>query len=119
MFHLNYCHIMAVQVVNNLLMQGSKLGKTLEELRAVDDGGMNALHWAAGRDADGSVEAAKVVLEAERSLLARLDTPKPSKETSRASGEIVAQAWSEDTRLWTDFVNKRRKLGRHSISALG
>ena len=35
---------------------------------------MNALHWAAGRDAKGSVEAAKAVLEAERPL-ARLRVP--------------------------------------------
>ncbi|CBJ30487.1 HECT domain and ankyrin repeat containing, E3 ubiquitin protein ligase 1 [Ectocarpus siliculosus] len=40
----------------------------LSELRAVDQLGMNALHYAAGRDAEGSVSAAKAVLAAERSI---------------------------------------------------
>ena len=40
----------------------------LNELRATDEADMNALHWAAGRNAEGSVEAAKAVLEVERSL---------------------------------------------------
>eukprot|EP00752_Nemacystus_decipiens_P016811 g15043.t1 len=40
----------------------------LAELRAVNRSGMNALHYAAGRAAEGSVEAAKAVLDAERSI---------------------------------------------------
>ncbi|CAM9839833.1 unnamed protein product, partial [Ectocarpus sp. 12 AP-2014] len=43
-------------------------GSQLSELRAVDQLGMNALHYAAGRDAGGSVSAAKAVLAAERSM---------------------------------------------------
>ncbi|CAM9902033.1 unnamed protein product, partial [Ectocarpus fasciculatus] len=43
-------------------------GSKLSELRAVDQLGMNALHYAAGRDAEGSVSAAKAVLAAERSI---------------------------------------------------
>ncbi|CAM9232298.1 unnamed protein product [Ectocarpus sp. 4 AP-2014] len=43
-------------------------GSQLSELRAVDQLGMNALHYAAGRDAEGSVSAAKAVLAAERSM---------------------------------------------------
>ncbi|CAM9500627.1 unnamed protein product, partial [Hapterophycus canaliculatus] len=43
-------------------------GSKLTELRAVDQAGMNALHYAAGRDAEGSVGAAKALLDAERSF---------------------------------------------------
>ncbi|CAM9133251.1 unnamed protein product [Ectocarpus sp. 8 AP-2014] len=43
-------------------------GSQLSELRAVDQLDMNALHYAAGRDAEGSVSAAKAVLAAERSM---------------------------------------------------
>lgn len=45
------------------------MGERLAELRAGDASGMNPLHWAAGRDASGSVLAAEILLEAEKILL--------------------------------------------------
>lgn len=47
------------------------LEERLAELRAVDESGMNALHWAAGQEAVGSVAAARILVDAERKLARR------------------------------------------------
>lgn len=43
------------------------LGKKLDELRAVDNRGMNAAHWAS----EGSVSSARCLIAAERKLVGR------------------------------------------------
>eukprot|EP00903_Cladosiphon_okamuranus_P014905 g13802.t1 len=69
-------------VVQNLRQRVfAHLGAELAELRAVNHSGMNALHYAAGQAKEGSVEAAKAVLDAERSI---------------ASGQAPVHPWWDD-----------------------
>lgn len=74
------------QILDNLHHNVGAAVRELEEMRATDDSGMNALHWAAGQEADGSVQAAKAVLEKERALASRCF---PDEYNGRYGEELV------------------------------
>ncbi|CAN0029115.1 unnamed protein product [Scytosiphon promiscuus] len=63
-------------------------GSKLTELRAVDQAGMNALHYAAGRDEEGSVGVAKALLDAER-CFARSDS----------AASVVWRGWGDEAMI--------------------